>query len=71
MLRMELTGKTKRGRPKRRCVDVVKEDMAEVEAMEEDTEDRNTWRWKIRGGDTLWEMPKELGRRRQLLGVNS
>ena len=52
MLRMELPGKRKRGRPKRRCVDVVKEDMAEVEVTEEDTEDRNNWRWKIiRCGD--------------------
>ena len=41
MLRMELPGKRKRGRPKRRFMDVVKEDMAEVETMEEDTEHRN------------------------------
>ena len=50
MLRMELPGKRKRGRPKRRFMDVVKEDMAEVEVTEEDTEDRNNWRWKIRCG---------------------
>ena len=41
MLRMELPGKRKRGRPKRRFMDVVKEDMAEVEVTEEDTVDRN------------------------------
>ena len=41
MLRMELPGKRKRGRPKRRFMDVVKEDMAEVEVKEEDTVDRN------------------------------
>ena len=29
-------------------MDVVKKDMAEVEVMEEDTEDRNNWRWKFR-----------------------
>ena len=51
MLRMELRGKRKRGRPKRRFMDVVKEDMAEVEVTEEDTEDRSNWRWKIRCGD--------------------
>ena len=51
MLRMELPGKRERGRPKRRFMDVVKEDMAEVEVTEEDTEDRNNWRWKIRCGD--------------------
>ena len=47
MPRMELPGKRKQGRPKRRFMDVVKEDMAEVEVTEEDTEDRNNWRWKI------------------------
>ena len=51
MLRMELPGKRKRGRPKRRFMDVVKEDMAEVEVTEEDTEDRSNWRWKILCGD--------------------
>ena len=44
MLRMELPGKRKRERPKRRFMDVVKEVMAEVEVMEEDTEDRNNWK---------------------------
>ena len=39
MRRMELPGKRKRGRPKRRFMDVVKEDMAEVEVTEEDTVD--------------------------------
>ncbi len=48
---MELPGKRKRGRRKRRFMDVVKEDMAEVEVTEEDTEDRNNLRWKIRCGD--------------------
>ena len=51
MLRMELPGKRKRGRPQRRFMDVVKEDMAEVEVTEEDTVDRNNWRRKIRCGE--------------------
>ena len=51
MLRMELPAKRKRGRPKRRFMDVVKEDMAEVEVTEEDTVDRRNWRKKIRCGD--------------------
>ena len=51
MLRMELPGKRKRGRPKRRFMDVVKEDMAEVEVTEDDTVDRRNWRKKIRCGD--------------------
>ena len=52
MLRMELPGKRKRGRPKRRFMDVVKEDVAEVEVTAEDTVDRNNWRRKIRCGDS-------------------
>ena len=48
---MELPGKRKRGRPKRRFMDVVKEDMAEVEVTEEDTVDRRNWRKKICCGD--------------------
>ena len=50
MLRIELPGKRKRGRPKREFMDVMKEDMAEAEVMEEDREDRNNWGWKIRYG---------------------
>ena len=46
-----MPGKITLGRQKRRCMDVVKEDMAEVEVTEEDTVDRNNWRWKIRCGD--------------------
>ena len=44
---MELPGKTKQGRPKRRFMDVVREDMAEIDATEEDAEDRTKWRSKI------------------------
>ena len=40
---LELPWKRKRGRPKRRFMDVVKEDMAEVEVTEEDTEYRSNW----------------------------
>ena len=43
MLRTELPGKRKRPNS---FMDVVKEDMAEVEVTEEDTEDRNNLRWK-------------------------
>ena len=50
MLRMELPGKRKRGRPKRRIMDVVKEDMAVVEVTEDDAENRSKWRWTISCG---------------------
>ena len=43
---MEWPGKRKRGWPKRRFMNVVKEDMAEVEVTEEDTEDRRNWMGK-------------------------
>ena len=43
-IKMELPGKRRRGRPKRRFVDVVKEDMGEVGAKETDIEDRKAWR---------------------------
>ena len=38
-------------RKKRRFMDVVKEDIAEVEVTK-NTEDRTNWRWKIRCGDS-------------------
>ena len=60
---MDLPGKRKRGRPKRRFMDVVKEDMAEVEVTEEDTEERSNWRWKIRCGDPWWGKAERRRRR--------
>ena len=50
MMEMELPGKRRRGRPKRRFLDVVKEDMREVGAKETDVEDRKVWRMMIRCG---------------------
>ena len=59
MLRMELPGKRKRGKPKWLFMNVVREDMAAVEAMEEDAEVRNKPRWKICCGDRSLEKPKQ------------
>ena len=50
MMEMELPGKRKRGRLKRRFLDVVKEDMGEVGAKETDVKDRKMWRMMIRCG---------------------
>ena len=50
MMEMELPGKRKRGRPKKRFLDVVKEDMGEVGAKETDVENRTVWRKMIRCG---------------------
>ena len=48
---MELPGKTKRGRPKRRFMDAAKEDIAAAEVTEDNAEDRTEWRWKVHYGD--------------------
>ena len=50
MMEMELPGKRKRGRPKRRFLDVIKEDMGKVGAREKDIENRTLWRNMIRCG---------------------
>ena len=50
MMEMELPGKRRRGRSKRRFLDAVKEDMEEVGAKETDVEDRTAWIKMIRCG---------------------
>ena len=50
MMEMELPGKRRRGRPKRRFLDAVKKDMQEVGVKETDVEDRKMWRMMIRCG---------------------
>ena len=50
MMEMESPGKRKRGRPKRRFLDIVKEDIGEVGAKEADVENRTVWRKMIRCG---------------------
>ena len=50
MMETELPGKRKKGRPKRRFLNLVKEDMRKVDAKETDVEDRTVWRQIIRCG---------------------
>ena len=50
MIKMELPGKRKRGRPKRRFLNLVKKGMGEVGVKEMDDEDRMVWRQMIRCG---------------------
>ena len=50
VIEIELSGKRKRGRPKRIFLDVVKEDMGEVGARETDVENRTVWVNIIRCG---------------------
>ena len=51
ILRLDLKEHRKRGRPKGRYTDAVREDMAVVEVTDADAENRAEWRWKIRCGD--------------------
>ncbi|KAJ8376011.1 hypothetical protein SKAU_G00065910 [Synaphobranchus kaupii] len=51
MLDMELPGKRRRGRPKRRFMDTVKEDMQAVGVTEDEAQDKNRWKQMIRCGD--------------------
>ncbi|KAK3569735.1 hypothetical protein QTP86_004057 [Hemibagrus guttatus] len=50
MLDMELPGRRQRGRPKRRYMDGINEDMKLVGASVEDAEDKDRWREMIRCG---------------------
>ena len=50
MMEIKLSGKRRRGRPKRKFLDVVKQDMGEVGAKETDVKDRKMWRMIIRCG---------------------
>ena len=50
MMEMQLPGKRRRARPKRRFLDVMKEDLEKVGAMETVVEDRTVWRKMIRCG---------------------
>ena len=46
-LEMEVLGRRKRGRLRKRWLDVVQEDMESVSVVEEDVVNRGVWRKKI------------------------
>ena len=50
VMEMELPGKRKRGRPKGRFLDVVKEDMKKVPVKETDVRNRAVWKSIIHCG---------------------
>ena len=52
MLTMELPGKRKRGTPKRRFIDAVRQDMTAVDVTEKNAEEIVDWRRRI--GDVDW-----------------
>ena len=51
MIEMAIPGKRKRGRPERRWMDLVREDVKMVGAREGDEVDRTLWRRLLRCGD--------------------
>ena len=51
MLCLEMPGKRRRGRPKTRFMDVIREDMRVVGVSDRDTASRRNWRLRIRCGD--------------------
>ena len=50
VMNMELPGKRRKGRPKRRYMNVVKENMRALGVRAEDARDRGNWRKTICGG---------------------
>ena len=50
VLKMKIPGNRRRGRPARRWMDVIREDMEEL-GLEEDAEDKDKWRKLVRCGD--------------------
>lgn len=59
MLKMELPGRRKRGKPQRRFMDAVTEDMKMAGVTEEEVSSRMRWRQMICCDDTLKELPKD------------
>ena len=51
MMEMLVPGKKKRGRPRRRWMDLAREDMEKVGAKEGDEFDREKWKMLSRCGD--------------------
>ena len=64
VLGMEVPGKRRRGRPKRRWMDNIRNDLSERGLSEEDAQDRSRWRRLTRHIDPTykWEkMKKKIG----------
>ena len=55
---MEVPGKRRRGRPKKRWKDTLNEDMREKDIQVNDTQDRCRWRRLIRNSDPIYRNGK-------------
>ena len=64
VMAMGLPGRQRRGRPRRRYMDMLKEDLEKVRATEGDWCKRNKWRKMIRCGDPdKWEQRNKKERK--------
>ena len=53
VMNMEVPGRRKRGRPRKRWKDTLNEDMRDKNLQREDTQDRSRWRRLIRNSDPI------------------
>ena len=53
VMAMEVEGNRKKGRPRRRWYDSIKDDMREKELTREDTQDRVRWRRTVKNADPI------------------
>ena len=53
MINMQVQGKIRRGRPKKRWLDNIREDIKEYNTTEEMTEKRSVWHLKKKAGPLL------------------
>ena len=53
VMKMEVPGKRRRGRPRKRWKDTLNEDMREKDVQVNDTQDRCRWRRLIRNSDPI------------------
>ena len=53
MLNMQVQGNRRRGRPKKRWLDNIREDMKEYKMTEDMAQNRNVWHVKIKAGPLL------------------
>ena len=53
VMNMEVPGKRRRGRPRKRWKDTLNEDMRKKDVQVNDTQDRNRWRRLIRNSDPI------------------
>lgn len=59
MLEMEVPDQSRRGRPQRRCMDVMKVEMEQVDVRVEKAGDRARGRQMIRCDNLSWKKPKD------------